>query len=248
MIITDIKRFIPEVKKYYNHYGDIIDMQHFKLKTNGYFVITTKVKQFKHLRIFRDDVQPNIIYSFNIGDIKNIMQLQFGNPSIGLYVLPKQDDKICGLTPEHIFSYDDIYRDFKSTFYKTSKFDTVIKSFTQYNPDTNETIGNFKVMQIPSRDGFKYCNYTTAKESFFNFYCLQDVKDISMNMPMTPMVIPINTGIKDNSNIKILPWNPINLPNLKTLYKYNKKTILNPPAIQNILMNALSKSSKQKSE
>lgn len=234
MIIKDLKDFIPNVEKHYPHYGDIFGLDHFKCDKNGYFVISTKVKQFRHLRIVLDNADPNMVYNFNLGDIKNIMRFKLGNPSIGLYVLPERNNIKCGIPTEHIFSYDDINRDFSSVFYKTSKFDTVVKSVTEYDTNIDKINGSFQIMKIPDKNGFKYCNYKTETESIFNFFHLQDIKDISMGMPMTPMVIPIHTGIKDNSNIKILPWNQNNMPNLSALYDYNK-AIPNPPALQKII-------------
>lgn len=237
MIITDIKRFISAVQKYYPHYGNILNIQHFKFDKNGYFVISTKVKQFQHLRIVQDDIEPNKTYDFNINHIKEIMTYNLGASSIGLYVLPERKNVKCGIPMEHVFSYNGIQTDFNSVFYKTSKFDSVIKSVIQYDEQFDKIIGNFKVMKIQNKAGFKYCNYTATTESIFNFYSLQNAKDINMSIPMTPMVIPIHTGTKNNSDIKILPWNQKNIPDLSNLYDYSK-SVPNPPAIQKIIMEA----------
>lgn len=234
MIIRDLNKYAPAVEKYYPYYGNILDMQHFESQNNGYFVISTKAGKYQHLRIVRDNISPKIIHPLNLRDIKSIMTFQWGINSIGLYVLPKKADVICGMPTEHIFSYNGIQNDFKSIFYKTSKFDTVVKSVIKENEKLGKVIESFKVMKIPQKTGFIYCNYTTEQEACFNFFSLQVAKDEYMNMSVTPMVVPINSGSKDNFNLKILPWAENNIPNLHNLYDYRKQ-LENPPIIQNII-------------
>ena len=243
MIIRDLKKFIPSIEAHYPHYGNILDMQHFVSDKKGYFAISTNAGKFRHLRIIRDNMLMEKEYDFNLGDIKNIMEFLWGSRSTGIYVLPRKNNVVCGMPTEHVFSYNGIRADFESTFYKTSKFDTVIKSVTEYNIKTNDVIGKFKVMKIPNKNGFIYCNYTTAKESIFNFYSLQRTKDEDMNMPMTPMVVPIHSGTKDNYNVKILPWNPDNIPDLMKLYDYSNG-VTKMQSIQNIILNRISTPAK----
>jgi hypothetical protein len=240
MIIRDLKKFIPSIEAHYPHYNNILDLQHFTCNQRGYFSITTKIKQFRHLRIVRDNVAPKRVYDFNLGDIKKIMQFSFGPNSTGIYVLPKKSNTVCGLPTEHIFSYDEIYKDFNSVLHYISEHDKIIKSVIEYDAKVEHVTGTIKIMETSGKKAFKYCNYKTENESIFNFYSLLNAKNVNMDMPSVPMVVPIHADNPDNSNIKILPWPQNNIPDLMNLYNYDIPPS-NPPTIQKIIRDELDK-------
>ena len=55
-----------------------------------------------------------------------------------------------------------------------------------------------------------------------------------MNMHASAMAIPISGNFGDSNGLKILPWNPINIPDLSELYDYSK-VLKKPMSLQEIV-------------
>ncbi len=235
MIINDLRNYIPNIEKNYPYYGSVLSVAKIQFIDNeqkrGYFTIETRVEKFKHLRIIPEKFIPGEKYDFNIVDIKQIMNWIWGYAATGMYVLPKSQNIICGMPTEHIFSYSGIEQDLRTALGQISDFDDIIK-FVHVLDNAGNKKGEAKIMK--GKQSQIHCNYKTAKKHNFNFYDLQNMKDLGMNMSKTAMIIPISKNFCDNNGLKILPWNSINIPDLSKLYDYSK-VIKNPTPLQEII-------------
>lgn len=235
MIISNLEKHISSIEKNYPYYGPILSAAKIQFindgQKRGYFTIETHVGKFQHLRIIPENFVPDTKYDFNVVDIKQIMNWIWGYAAIGMYVLPKSQNIICGMPTEHIFSYSGIDRDMCEALAQTSDSDNIIK-FVHIVDNAGNKTGEAKIMK--GTQSQIHCDYKTAKKHNFNFYDLQNMKDFNMQMHKTSMVIPISGNFGNNNDLKILPWNMDNIPDLNKLYNYSK-ALRNPMPLQEII-------------
>lgn len=223
MIINNLEKHISNIEKNYPYYGPILSALKIQFITKeekrSYVVIQTQVLNFRHLRIIPEKIIPGKKYDLNISDAKQIMNWLWGYSATGMYVLPKSQNIICGMPTEHIFSYNGIEGDLRAALAQTSDSDNIIKHIHIIDKSGNKK-GEAKIMK--GKQSQIHCNYKTEIKYNFNFYDLQNTKDIGMNLHNTAMIIPISENFGYSSDLKILPWNPMNIPDLSKLYDYSK--------------------------